>query len=143
MDTSTRMLIAALAVIGTALLISTATARADPFETLRNDPEVQNGVLIVAIGDLIQDNCPNFEDRRARSIPFLMRLVNRAQSLGYSRADVEAYVDNQAEKDRVEARARQWMIQQGADLDTPASICAVARSEISGQTPVGRLIRER
>lgn len=138
-----RMFWGAVAVTGAALLATIGAARADQYAALRADPEIENGVLIVAIGDIIRDNCPNIEDRRGRSIPFLVGLVRRAQSLGYSRSEVEAYVDNADERDRVEARARQWMVQEGADLETPETICALARAQISEQTAIGRLIRER
>ena len=143
MDMPTRLVIGAVAVTTVALLTTLQAARADEYDALRNDPQIENGVLIVAIGDIIRDNCPDIEDRRGRSIPFLVGLVRRAQSLGYSRSEVEAYVDNPDERARVEARARQWMVQEGADLDTPETICAVARDEISEQTTIGRLIRER
>ena len=143
MDTPTRLVLGALAITGLALAATIGAARADQYEALRSDAQVENGVLIVAIGDIIRDNCPNIEDRRGRSIPFLIGLVQRAQSLGYSRSEVEAYVDDADERARVEARARQWMVQQGADLGSPETICAVARDEISAQSAIGRLIRER
>lgn len=143
MRKSKAMVFGAAALVAVALLTSITAARADQFAVLREDGEVQNGVLIVAIGEIIRDNCPNIEDRRSRSLPFLIGLVRHAQSLGYSRAEVEAYVDNAEERARVEARAQQWLTQEGADLDTPETICAVAHAEISAQTPIGRLIRER
>lgn len=143
MDTPTKLILGALAATGVALLTTIGAARADQYDALRNDAQVENGVLIVAVGDIIRDNCPTFEDRRGRSIPFLVGLVRRAQSLGYSRAEVEAYVDNPDERARVEGLARRWLIQEGADMNTPETICAVARAEISAQTAIGRLIRER
>lgn len=143
MKTSTPLIKGAGALVLFALVASATTSRADQYDVLRNDAEIENGVLIVAIGDVIRDNCPNIEDRRARSIPFLLGLVRQAQSHGFSRAEVEAYVDNPAERARVEGLAAQWFAQEGADLADPETICAVARSEISAQTAIGRLIRER
>ncbi|MEM9319795.1 MAG: DUF5333 domain-containing protein [Pseudomonadota bacterium] len=143
MDPWTRLVLTATAATMMALLTTVGASRADEYDALRNDPEVENGVLIVAIGDLIRDNCPSIEDRRARSIPFLIGLVNRAQSLGYSRSEIEDYIDDDAEQARVMARAQTWLVQEGADLAAPETICTVARDEISAQSVIGRLIRER
>ena len=143
MKMPTRVLLGAMALTGVALLTTLTAARADQYEALRADPRVQNGVLIIAIGDIIRDNCSNIADRRGRSIPFLVGLVRHAQSLGYSRSEIEAYVDSEEERDRVEDLARRWIVQQGADFSTPETICAVARDEISAQSAIGRLIRER
>lgn len=138
-----KILIASVALTGMALLASVTASVADRYDALRADPEIENGVLIVAIGDLIRDNCPSFEDRRVASLPFLIGLARRAESLGYSRAEIEAYVDDDTEKARVEARARQWFVQEGADFGTPETVCQIARDEIAAGSTIGRLIRER
>lgn len=115
---------------------------ADGYDALRADPEIENGVLIVAIGDIIQDACPNFEDRRFRSVPFLMGLRNRANELGYSDDEIRGYIDDDAEKARVTGRALLWFEQQGASPEEPESICQVARAEIAAESAIGRLIQE-
>ena len=143
MNTPTRFVLGAIALTGIAILTTIGAARADQYDALRSDPEIQNGVLIVAIGDIIRDNCPSIEDRRMRSVRFLIGLVGRAQSLGYSRSDVEAYVDDPDERARVEGLAQRWIVQEGGELSAPETICALARDEISAQSAIGRLIRER
>lgn len=123
-----------------ALLIATP-AVADRYDALRDDPQIASGVLVAAIGDLIGDNCPDLAERRTRSLLMLNALVGRARSLGYSLGEIRAYVDDDAEKDRVKAQARQWMAQKGAT--DAAGICRVARAEIAGGTTIGRLMYER
>lgn len=130
--------------LGVALSVGpSGRTHADDYAALRSDAQIENGVLIVAIGDLIQDACPGFEDRRVRSVPFLLELAGRARDLGYSDDEIRAYISDDVEKARVEARAVQWFAQQGASPDTPESICEVARAEIAANSAVGRLIRER
>ncbi|MEM1273204.1 MAG: DUF5333 domain-containing protein [Pseudomonadota bacterium] len=143
MNMPTGLILGVATAVGVALLSTVVAARADEFDALREDPQIENGVLIVAIAEQFRDNCPNLEDRRGRSMAFLFGLVNRANALGYNRAQIEAYVENDADQARVEARARQWLVQEGANLDEPESICQVARDEITNQTVIGRLIRER
>lgn len=118
-------------------------AHADRYDALRNDAEIENGVLVAAIGDIVKDSCPDLAERRTRSLLMLNDLVSRARSLGYSVSEIRAYVEDDAEKDRVKAKARTWFTQQGASVGDPASICRVARQEMAAGSPVGRLIREK
>ncbi|MEL6585080.1 MAG: DUF5333 domain-containing protein [Pseudomonadota bacterium] len=118
-------------------------AQADRFDALRADTEIENGVLVAAIGDIIRDTCPEIGQRRGRTLLALNGLLSRARSLGYSTSEIQAYVDGDAEKARVKAKARQWLGQQGARESDPASICALARSEIAKGSTIGRLMKVR
>ncbi|WP_179378464.1 DUF5333 domain-containing protein [Jannaschia marina] len=120
-----------------------APAAADRYDALRNDPQIANGVLVAAIGDIIGDTCPDLGERRTRSLLMLNSLVSRARGLGYSAGEIRAYVEDDAEKDRVKAQARQWLAQQGASTDDPASVCRVARAEIAKESTIGRLMYEK
>ena len=132
-----------IAAILLAGIVAPGPAQADKYDALRADEKIENGVLIVAIGDIVRDYCPNFEARRMRSILFLNGLVGRAKDLGYSMDEIRAYVDSDAEKERVGLRARQWLLQEGADFDRPATLCRIARDQIARDTAIGSLIRER
>ena len=124
-------------------LLAATPATADRFDALRADPEIQNGVLIAAIGDMIGDNCDDLGERRTRSLLMLNDLVARARTLGYSLDDIRAYVEDDAEKNRVKARARQWFAQEGASANDTGGICRVARREIADGTTIGRLMYVR
>lgn len=130
--------------IALALCLTTpALAAADRYDALRADPEIASGVLVAVIGDMIGDACPAIGERRTRSLLMLNALVGRARSLGYSVGEIRAYVDDDAEKNRVKAQARQWFVQQGASVSDPASVCRVARAEIAAGSTVGRLMFEK
>lgn len=126
-----------------ALLVSTENVRADRYDILRADRTIESGLLMVAIGDAVRDNCSEFEPRRVLGLAFLNGLINRAKLLGYSMDEIRAYVDNDDEKSRVKARARQWLLQQGADFKRPETLCRIARNEIAKNSRMGRLIREK
>lgn len=129
-------------VIAVGLLTSVGAARADRWQGLREDAEIEAGVLVIAIGDMIVDNCPVLEARRMPTIGYMMDLANRALDLGYSRAEIVAYVEDDAEKERVRALARRWLAQQGASVEDSESLCRVGRDEISAGSSIGRLLRE-
>lgn len=120
-----------------------AVALADRYDALRADPTIASGVLVAAIGDVIGDSCPAIGERRTRSLLMLNDLVGRARALGYSVGEIRAYVDDNAEKDRVKALARRWFAQKGASTSDPVSVCRLARREIAAGSPVGRLMYEK
>ncbi|SFJ28423.1 DUF5333 domain-containing protein [Jannaschia pohangensis] len=137
-----RLSLATAAAFALAMTLGQAAA-ADRYDALRADPQISNGVLVAAIGDLIRDNCPAIGERRARSLLMLNSLVSRARTLGYSVGEIRAYVDDDAEKDRVKAEARRWLSQQGASAGDPASICRLAQREIAAGSTIGRLMYEK
>ena len=126
-----------------ALLISAGDVHADRYDVLRADQAIESGLLIIAIGDIVRDYCPSFEARRVRGVAFLNGLVNRARQLGYNLDEIRFYVENEEEKARVKARARQWLLQQEGDFERPETLCQIARNEIAKNTQIGRLIREK
>jgi hypothetical protein len=90
------------------LATSAGSARADKWDTLRNDERVHNGLLMIAIGRHIELTCPTIERRTIAAGTFLLGLANHAMSLGYSRAEVTEYVEDDAEQERMIGIARQY-----------------------------------
>jgi hypothetical protein len=99
---------ACVLVLVLALATSAGSARADEWDTLRNDERVHNGLLMIAIGRHIELTCPTIERRTIAAGPFLLGLANHAMSLGYSRAEVTEYVEDDTEQERMIAIARQY-----------------------------------
>lgn len=137
-----RVLAGCILVAGFGVLTTVAMAQADRWQVLRDDPEIANGVLVAAIGRMIEDNCADIERRRGPARLAAIPLFNRAISLGYSRSEIAAYIDDDAEKERVRALARRWLEQRGASEAAPETICQVGRDEISAGSTIGRLLRE-
>jgi hypothetical protein len=64
-------------------------------------------------------------------------------SLGYSRAEVTEYVEDDTEQERMIAIARQYFAQRGVtSLEDVDGACRVGRDEIAAGTQIGRLLRE-
>ena len=60
---------ACVLVLVLALATSAGSARADEWETLRNDERVHNGLLMIAIGRHIELTCPTIERRTIAAGP--------------------------------------------------------------------------
>lgn len=135
---SLRPVLKVLGVIAVVALLAGATsARAE----LRNVTAVSEGIIAAAIAYEIGDKCGPVDARLLRGIGFLNGLKSHAASLGYSNAQIEAYVDDKAEQDRLEAIARDRLRAMGAVEGEPETYCTVGRAEITSGSPIGQLLR--
>jgi hypothetical protein len=97
---------------------------------------------MIAIGRHIELTCPTIERRTIAAGSFLLGLAH-AMSLGYSRAEVTEYVEDDTEQERMIAIARQYFAQRGVtSLEDVDGACRVGRDEIAAGTQIGRLLRE-
>ena len=123
------------------LLTAIGPARADDWQPLRDDPRMNSGLAVIAVGRHIHNVCPDINARLLRALGFAEGLVGHAQDLGYSRSEVNAFIDDPAEQDRYREVARSYFAQNGADMDDPESVCQVGRDEIAAGSTIGRLLR--
>ena len=108
---------------------------------LPNEPEITEGLITVGMAYELSERCDGLKARTLTGITTLLGLKNRARGLGYSSAEVDAFIDDDAEKDRLEAIARERLRGLGVVEDQPQSFCAVGRDQIARGTGVGRLLR--
>ncbi len=114
---------------------------ADNRVPLAEDTRLENGLVVVAIGNYIRRNCGSIEARSVRGLSFLWSLQGRARDLGYSRDEIEAYIDSEPDKARVDRKARAYLSRQGVDFDDPDTFCRVGRAEIAAKSTAGTLLR--
>lgn len=124
-----------LALMGSAAL---AQARVP----LPEDRAIEDGLTLVAIGNELRKNCDAVSPKYLKTYNFVRGLHSRAKSLGYSEAEIEAYLDSDPDKARVDARARAYLTARGVDYASPETFCTVARAEIANGTSVGNFLRE-
>jgi hypothetical protein len=108
---------------------------------LKDVPYVRDGIIATGIAYEISRVCDSIDARMIRGAMFLLSLKDHASDLGYSDAEIDAYINDQAEKDRLEAVARQILREMGAVEGQPETYCTVGRAEIAADTPVGHLLR--
>lgn len=120
-----------------ALAASTATAQSSPADV----PRVTEGLITAYIASELGDNCGDVNVRLLRGINYLQGLKNHLSDLGFSDADIDAYVDDRAEKNRLRAIAESRMASLGVKAGDEASYCAAARGQIAQETQIGLLLR--
>ena len=115
--------------------------QASALPPLKDVAEIRDGIIAAGMAIEIGDKCDSISVRLLRGALYLNSLKSRAEDLGYSRAEIDAYVDDRAEKSRLEGIARERLAELGAVAGQGDTYCAVGQSEIGAQTAVGRLLR--
>ena len=126
-----------------AILVAGAlpAAGADARPSMRNVPEIENGLFAVAIADKVRDECSTISARTFKALVVLRQLKSRANELGYSDDEIRTYVESDAEKARMRTKGEAFLIQNGVTLDNPASFCDFGHSEIAKNSAIGALLR--
>ncbi|PHP29347.1 DUF5333 domain-containing protein [Limimaricola cinnabarinus] len=108
---------------------------------LRDNAKIREGLISTAIAYEIGRKCDGIDSRWFTGIAYLNSLRNHAFELGYSREQVAAFIDNEAEKDRLEAEARARLRQKGGVEGDWESYCAVGRAEMAAGSQIGALLK--
>lgn len=128
-----------LSALAVACALLPVSASAKP--PLGDVPAIRDGLIDVAIAYEISEVCPSIKARLLAGIGRLNGLKQAARNMGYSRSEVDAFIDNDAEKDRLEALARAKLARLGAARGDVDAHCRVGRSEMSRQSAIGTLLR--
>ena len=130
-------------IITTAVALSLLAAPVAAKPPLRDVPAIDDALLDLGIADLVRKNCPDISARMLTAITYLYRLKDKARDLGYSDAEIEAYVDSDAEKTRMRARGAAFFQARGVDTSDPQSYCALGRAEIQKSSRIGSLLKAK
>ena len=109
---------------------------------LREVKRINDGLLYVGLADEIRKTCDGISGRIFKGIGRLRSIHRLAQDMGYSKAEIEAFVDNRAEKNRLKALGKTYLKANGASQSDPQSMCALGRKEIAKQSEIGTLLYE-
>ena len=123
------------------LAIIAALAATSATADLRDETQITEGIIAVGIAYEVSQQCPSISPRRIRGINYLYALKGMASDLGYSDAEIEAFIDNKSEEKRLEGIARQRLAARGASAGSPESFCVIGREEMAKGSAIGRLLR--
>ncbi|WP_226688668.1 MULTISPECIES: DUF5333 domain-containing protein [Ruegeria] len=108
---------------------------------LREVKEIDNELYYIAIANEISEYCPSISGRRLKAIGVLWGLKSQANKLGYSDNEIRAYVDSDAEKDRMRAKGEAYLARHGVTYENPNSFCTLGRAEIERNSAIGVYLR--
>ena len=130
-----------LSFVGALALIGFAASSGNAKPALKDVPQITEGLIATGIAYEISRVCDDIDARTLRGINFLWGLKQTARDMGYTEAEIDAFVDDKAEKAALEAEARKRLVEMGAVGGNTASYCAVGQAEIARQSAVGQLLR--
>jgi hypothetical protein len=125
----------------TALALSVGSAAASK-PPLREVSVIDDGLFYVAVANEIRKGCDTISARPIKALSVLQSLRSQAFDLGYSQAEIDAYTESEAEKDRMRARGARLYASRGVDPTKPADLCRLGREEIAMHTQIGVLLKE-
>lgn len=102
---------------------------------------IDDGLFAIGLADQIRKNCPVISARVFKALGALQDLNNQAMAMGYTKEEIDAHVESDIEKDRLRARAKDYMAEQGLVPDE-TGYCALGKSEIGRNSKIGSLLRE-
>ncbi|MEY1555061.1 DUF5333 domain-containing protein [Yoonia sp. R2331] len=123
------------------LAIVTVAGASSAKPALKDVAYVREGIIAAGIAYEISEECGDISARLFRGLSFLNGLKSHARDLGYTEAEIDAYIDDKAEKNRLEGIARARLADLGAVPGNAQSHCTVGRAEIAKGSAIGRLLR--
>ena len=127
--------------LGGAALLAAVAGASTARPALKDVERITEGLIATGIAYEISNVCDSIDARTLRGINFLWSLKGHARELGYTEAEIDAFVDDKAEQARLEGIARQRLASMGAVAGRPDTYCDVGRAEIAAQTEIGQLLR--
>ncbi len=123
---------------------SLAATQAEVNDTLRNTPAIYNGLFTAALIKHVTDTCPAIDPPgRLMRVNHFLGLYNRARGLGFSRSQIEAFVEDKTEQARMRGIVEAHLQRAGVSPQSETEVCAYARAQIAERTALGRQLRER
>ena len=108
---------------------------------LQGEADIENSLRIVATVEVLRDNCDALDLRKIKAVMYVRGIQSRARKLGYSDAEIEAYVDDDAQRGRLEGIAMAYLQSKDAVPGDAGSFCAVAKGEMAAKSTVGGLLK--
>lgn len=127
------------AIISLSVLASPVLAK----QPLNQVAAIDDALFDLGIADRIRKNCPTISARLFRALALVRELEQQARDLGYTQAEIDAYIDSDADKDRLRAKAVVFFEARGVDTSDPQSYCALGLEEIQKESRIGSVLRAK
>lgn len=121
-------------------LLATPAAALEP---LSKEKYVNDRLIAARIADRVRRTCPSIDGRLIFAYSEARRLERYARDKGYSKAEIDAFLDDKDEKARIYGVAEDYLKRHGAKSGDAESFCKIGRDEIQNRTIIGSLLVAR
>lgn len=131
--------------IPTAVLALTLTtfAAQGAHAGLRDEGDINAGLLAIAAADKIRRACDDVSGRLWVARNYLIGLKKIAASRGYTEAEIDAYVNDKANKAEMRKMRNAYFKSKGASNLDHDSLCRLGREEIAAKTQIGAFLKAK
>lgn len=116
---------------------------AEAREPLASEAHVNGQLVAARVADRIRRECPSISANMVRAFAAAQSLKAYAQRKGYSDAEIDAFLHDRAQRDRIYADADAYMASRGVRKGDVQSYCTLGQAEIAAGTLAGSLIRSK
>lgn len=127
-------------------LALTAATLASPVAAqtpLSSEKYINDRLIAARAADRIRRECDSINARMIFAFQEARALKRYASDQGYSDAEIDAFLDDRAEKDRIYTIAETYLGQKGATAGNGESFCRIGRDEIAANSVIGTLLVAR
>lgn len=132
-----------IAPLALSLALSAGSVAATANPGLRYETDINNGLFAVVVADKIRRECNTISARFFRARAYLKGLKKMALERGYSKDEIDAYINDEAEKDRMDERRNRYFDARGASRHNAQSLCDLGHEEIANKSQIGLLLRAK
>ncbi|MFB2532533.1 DUF5333 domain-containing protein [Paracoccus sp. p3-h83] len=127
----------------TVALIGLTALPAAALEPIAQNTAITGKLVAARIADRIRRECDRIDARLIYAYSEARGLKRDAERMGYSSAQIDAFLDSNSERARIYADAERWLAGKGAKSGDAASFCRVGQGEIAAKTYIGSFLRAR
>jgi hypothetical protein len=125
--------------VALSLATGAGAARAD----LANERDINAGLLAVAVAEKIQRECGDISGKLWAARSYAKQLKDMAKKRGYGDAQIDAYINDKAEKAKMRERRNAYFKSKGASNLDAASLCRLGREEIKNRSHIGSFLKAK
>ena len=136
-----RMMIALI--LGLSLSTVGAATMASAKAPLRDVKVIDDSMLYVALALEVSKKCSEIDARKLKGMNYLWSLKRKANSLGYSDDEINAYRKSETEKARIRARGENYVKSRGLNPKDSGDLCKFGHAEIARNSQIGSLLKAK
>ena len=112
-------------------------------EPLAREAYINERLVAARVADRIRRECPSINANMLRAFAAAQSLKAYAQRQGYPEAEIDAFLKDRDQRQRVYAEAEAYMAARGVRAGDVQSYCRLGYAEIASGSIAGSLIRRK
>ena len=123
-----------------AIAVMALSSPASALEPLPQERYINDRLIAARVADRVRRECPTIDARIVYAWGQARALKRYAESKGYSRSEIDAFLDSKQDKARIYAAAEDYLTRNGAVKGDAESFCRIGRTEIASKSVAGSLL---